>query len=560
MMTDFCRLPGLMSIKCGWSRQCSRHRTYFPERSAKIKSMKERAAYLIEKLLAFGLANGMISEHDVIWTRNQLLDLLALEEPYPQPVDLETFDVPETATPVLEELLDYAVRCGIIPEDTLTHRDLFDTRIMGLLMPRPSEIISRFEMLKKEKGIKEATRYFYDLCRKSDYIRVNRIARNIKWQHDSEFGQLEITINLTKPEKDPREIAALKQAPQVGYPKCVLCLENVGYAGRINHPARQTLRVLPVELQGERWYFQYSPYVYYNEHCIVLSHEHIPMKITRKTFARLFDFLKLFPHYFIGSNADLPIVGGSILNHDHFQGGYHIFPMEKAPIEYNLKCEDYPDMDIGIVHWPMSVVRITHHKPEFIVDLADKLLNLWKSYSDPVAEILSHSTEKNGEKVPHNTVTPIARMTDDGRYQLDMVFRNNRTSEEHPMGIFHPHQELHHIKKENIGLIEVMGLFILPGRLSTELDAIKDILTGKKLINDDIYSEAHPLNKHLGWIKCLLKMYGNNLDDEAAQRAIRDAVGQKCVQVLHHSGVFKATEDGRRAFNRFLQTAGIKLA
>ncbi|NLX70120.1 MAG: UDP-glucose--hexose-1-phosphate uridylyltransferase [Clostridiales bacterium] len=525
-----------------------------------MRDAESRPAYLIEKLLAYGLDNEMITEHDVSYVRNQLLELLRIEEPYSQPVDLEAIEVPDTATPVLEELLDYAVRCGIIPEDTLTYRDLFDTKIMGLLMPRPSEIISRFETLKNEKGIKTATQYFYNLCRKSDYIRVDRIARNIIWQYESEFGQLEVTINLTKPEKDPREIAALKQAPQVGYPKCVLCPENVGYAGRVNHPARQTLRILPVKLQGEQWYFQYSPYVYYNEHCIVLKHEHVPMKITRKTFARLFDFLKIFPHYFIGSNADLPIVGGSILNHDHFQGGFHTFPMEKAPIEYNLKCEEYPDVKIGVVHWPMSAVRISHYKSEILVDLADKLLNLWKNYSDPEVDILAFSVNEKGERVPHNTVTPIARITDDGLCQLDLVFRNNRTNEEHPMGIFHPHQELHHIKKENIGLIEVMGLFILPGRLNVELDAIKDILTGRKEMNDDIYIESHPLNKHLDWIKDLIEKHGNNLDDETSEKIIKDSVGQKCLQVLHHAGVFKATEEGRRAFNRFLETAGIRLA
>lgn len=338
----------------------------------------------------------------------------------------------------------------------------------------------------------------------------------------------------------------------------MLCPENVGYAGRINHPARQTLRVLPLELHGERWYFQYSPYVYYNEHCIVLSHEHVPMKITRQTFERLFDFLELFPHYFIGSNADLPIVGGSILNHDHFQGGFHTFPMERAPIEYDLHCAEYPDVNIGVVHWPMSAVRISHHKPEIIVELADKLLNLWRDYSDPAVDILSYSINEKGERIPHNTVTPIARMTDDGLYQLDLVFRNNRTSEEHPMGIFHPHQELHHIKKENIGLIEVMGLFILPGRLKAELDAVKDILTGKKIINEDICMEPHPLNKHLDWIKDLIEKYGNNHNDEEARRIIRDSVGRKCLQVLHHAGVFKVSGEGRRAFNRFLKTAGIK--
>jgi len=523
-----------------------------------MDKLQQHAAYLVEKLLAFGLANDMISGFDVTYTRNQLLDLLKIDEPYPEPLDFGSLEVPETATPILEELLDYAVQRGLIPEDTLTYRDLFDTRIMGLLMPKPSEIIQRFNRIKEEKGIKAATDDFYNLCQKSDYIRVSRIARNIKWQYDSEFGQLEITINLTKPEKDPREIAALKSAPQVGYPKCLLCPENVGYAGRVNHPARQTLRVLPVKLKGEQWYFQYSPYVYYNQHCIVLSEQHVPMKISRETFERLFEFLEYFPHYFIGSNADLPIVGGSILNHDHFQGGYYTFPMEKASIEYYLKSQEYPDVTMGVVHWPMSVLRVRYPKPHVLVELADKLLHLWRDYSDPSVDVLAFTTNEKGEKVPHNTITPIARLGSDGLYELDLVFRNNRTSKEHPMGIFHPHQELHHIKKENIGLIEVMGLFILPGRLKDELANICDILAGKKPVSDDIHRESHPLNKHLHWIEELTSKYGSNLDDETAHRVIRDAVGEKCLQVLHHAGVFKATKEGRQAFDRFLETAGIK--
>jgi UDPglucose--hexose-1-phosphate uridylyltransferase len=515
-------------------------------------------AYIVEQLLAFGLKNKMISKADIIYTRNQLLDILKIEEPYPQHLELEQLEVPSTATPILEKLLDYAVEHKLIPEDTSTYKDLFDTRIMGLLMPKPSEITKRFHSIKQQKGIQAATDDFYNLCQKSDYIRVNRIARNIKWEYQCDFGTLEITINLTKPEKDPREIAALKQAPQVGYPKCVLCPENVGYAGRVNHPARQTLRTLPIELNGESWYFQYSPYVYYNQHCIVLYEKHVPMKITKKTFVRLLEFLKYFPHYFIGSNADLPIVGGSILNHDHFQGGYHAFPMEKAPIEYTLKCDNYPQVNIGVVHWPMSTLRLISKETQPLVDLADYLLNLWKTYSEPSVDILAFTKDKQNKMTPHNTITPIARKNKDGYYELDLVFRNNRTNQEHPMGIFHPHKELHHIKKENIGLIEVMGLFILPGRLKSELSQIQEFLTGQRSIEcKSILNDNHPLFKHLDWIKELLAKHDNSLDKPSAQKVVQDAVGQKCLEVLHDAGVFKATKEGRLAFDRFLKTAGI---
>lgn len=526
-----------------------------------MSQQKSRVQYLIEQLLAFGLQNKMIDEEDIIYTRNQLLETLQVDEPYEHPIPLASIDVPETATPILEELLDYAADKGIIPENTLTYRDLLDTKIMGFLMPKPSAVIQRFHSLKEQFGIEYAANDFYSLCQKSDYIRVNRIARNQKWTYKSSYGELEITINLTKPEKDPREIAALKSAPQVGYPKCQLCIENVGYPGRINHPARQTLRTIPIKLQGENWYFQFSPYVYYHQHCIVFDERHVPMKITEKTFARLFDFLRLMPHYFIGSNADLPIVGGSILNHDHFQGGYHTFPMEKAPIEYELSCKDFPNIALGVVHWPMSTLRMQCSEPEQLIELSSRLLSLWREYSDPSIDILAYSKGDDGKMIPHNTITPIARRKENGDFEIDLVFRNNRTSKEHPMGIFHPHSEIHHIKKENIGLIEVMGLFILPGRLKEELKAIQALLTGESVLPKDgeLYSEEHPLFKHLPWIKELLSIHGSNLSQDQAQRVIRDAVGEKCLQVLHHAGVFKTDPNGRKAFNRFLQLAGIEV-
>lgn len=522
-----------------------------------MKYSEQEAALLVEKLLLFGLKKGLIEDEDVIFCRNQLLDILDISEPSCSTQAIDKEDIPQTATPILETLLDYAADKGLLPENTVTYRDLFDTRLMGVLMPKPSEIVRRFNAIKEKDGIEEATKYFYKLCQNSDYIRVSRIAKNLKWNYDSPYGQLEITINLTKPEKDPKEIAALKNAPQSNYPKCALCPENVGYAGRINHPARQTLRTLPLSLDGEKWHFQYSPYVYYDEHCIVLSEKHVPMQITGKTFRRLFDFIKQFPHYFIGSNADLPIVGGSILNHDHFQGGHYTFPMEKAPIEIELVNPEYPDIKAGIVCWPMSALRLAASDTAPLVELAEHILGLWRNYSDESVDILAESTNEKGEKIPHNTITPIARINSEGLYEIDLVFRNNRTSSEHPLGIFHPHAELHHIKKENIGLIEVMGLFILPGRLQKELQAIQEFLTGSKNIKDENVSDPeHPLFQHSHWIEELLETYGTQNTIQEAKTIIEKSVGDKCVQVLEHAGVFKTSAEGRNAFKRFLNTAG----
>ncbi|HHY82455.1 MAG TPA: UDP-glucose--hexose-1-phosphate uridylyltransferase [Clostridiales bacterium] len=516
-----------------------------------------QGAVLAEKLLRYALHNGLIEEDDIIWARNQLLDLLRIDEPL-QDACIEDDPIPEYASPILEEILDYCHEKGILSENTLTHRDLLDTRIMGIFVSKPSDIISKFNRIKAADGITAATDYFYHLCQKSDYIRMERIKRNLKWNYDSPFGTLEITVNLTKPEKDPKEIAALKNAPQSGYPKCLLCIENVGYAGRINHPARQTHRTIPLELYGETWHFQYSPYVYYNEHCIVLKEEHVPMKLTRETYHRLFAFLDQFPHYFIGSNADLPIVGGSILNHDHFQGGRYVFPMEKASVEYPLECIEYENIEAAVVNWPMSVIRLASADKEALGDYAFHILSMWREYSDPEHDILAYSFDEAGNPIPHNTITPIARKKQDGRYELDLVLRNNRTSSEHPLGIFHPHQDLHHIKKENIGLIEVMGLFILPGRLQKELNAIKEYLTGNAA--GSIYElddPAHPLHHHSQWVKELVINYGTSLNETEAQSVLEEAVGKKCLRVLTDAGVFKTTDTGREGFDRFLAAVGL---
>jgi UDPglucose--hexose-1-phosphate uridylyltransferase len=513
---------------------------------------------LIEYLLAFALKNGIINKLDTIYMRNRLMEVLCLNEPHPDPPAPDSLSVPETATPILEAMLEYACQNGVLSDNTFTSKDLFDTLIMGVLMPKPSEIIQQFDSVKKTHGSLAATEFFYHICRKCDYIRVDRIAKNIEWQHQTIYGNLEITINLTKPEKDPAEIAALKTAPSIDYPKCLLCIENVGYAGRANFPARHTLRTIPIELNKEKWHFQFSPYVYYNHHCIVFTDQHVPMKIKESTFIRLFDFLEQFPHYFIGSNAGLPIVGGSILNHDHFQGGFHNMPMAKAPIERFFFFEDFPQVNIGIIKWPMSALRLRCEEAKTLIKLCVHILKAWENYSDPSSDVHAFSEAKDGSIVLHNAVTPIARKTADGLFEIDIVFRNNRTSNEHPMGIFHPHEELHHIKKENIGLIEVMGLFILPGRLQTELNSIKEILSGKTpygalsgIPND------HPLQKHSLWISQLVSSYGHNLTEEDADRVIRREVGEKCLEVLHHASVFKDSRDGKGAFVRFLESINL---
>lgn len=517
----------------------------------------EKLAHDIERLIAFALHNGLIQPLDVDAARNAMLDLFALAEPAQAAPDDRAEPLPDSPVPLLEQLLDAAAAKGLLPDDTLTYRDLFDARIMGLLLPRPSETDGKFRSVLRESGVKEATDWFYKLNIDSNYIRMDRIKKNGYWKHTTPDGDLEITINLSKPEKDPKEIALLKTLPPAKYPKCLLCKENVGYAGRPDHPARQNLRIIPVSLQGESWYFQYSPYVYYNEHSIVFCGDHTPMKISPATFARLLDFVEQFPHYFIGSNADLPIVGGSILNHDHFQAGRHVFPMETAPVHAWDSSSIEPSVQVGIVQWPMSVIRLRSDNKADLLKVASDILAKWRDYSDPAADILAFSG-KEAERTAHNTITPIARMKDNGAYELDLVLRNNRTSERHPDGIFHPHQQLHHIKKENIGLIEVMGLAVLPGRLQAELAGIADILTGKTGYDPAaLASRENPLNKHAAWIGSLVESHGASLSEASAQRLLQAAVGDKFYAVLQDAGVYKTDPSGRAAFRRFLTESAI---
>ncbi|KIL39727.1 galactose-1-phosphate uridylyltransferase [Gordoniibacillus kamchatkensis] len=541
---------------------------------------REKAGLAIERLLRFGEQRGLIGALDVIPVRNVLLDLFGLVEPYSGSVPAEQLDSP--VEPLLE-LLDAAVGTPLLPDDTTTYRDLLDARIMGLLMPRQSEVAARFWHTAKSRGAGAATDDFYRLSIDSHYIMMDRVRRNQYWLASTAYGDLEITVNLSKPEKDPKEIALLKNVQSSRYPKCLLCLENVGYAGRLNHPARQNHRVIPLELDGDTWYLQYSPYVYYNEHCIVFCERHVPMRTTPETFRRLLDFAGQFPHYFVGSNADLPIVGGSILDHDHFQGGRHVFPMEKAPVETVLSHPDYPGVKAGIVKWPMSVLRLSSHDKDSLLRLATAVLEAWKGYSDAEAEVLAYSPAA-GESgaaasggVPHNTITPIARHNAQGELELDLVLRNNRTSEEHPDGIFHPHRELHHIKKENIGLIEVMGLAVLPGRLKGELEAIAAILTGavpevaeaadalketaaspqEGIVAGLMRDTAHPLHKHAAWVGELIARYGTKLSAAEAEAALQQEVGAKFLNVLEHAGVYKRDERGQAAFRRFAASVGL---
>ena len=522
-----------------------------PQAKAQAQGAGE-AALLIERLVRFALQRGMIEPLDVFAARNALLDLFGFTEPHEGEVPEERLDSPAA---LLEPLLDYGARIGLIPDNTTTNRDLLDARIMGLLMPRPSETAAQFERTAQAEGVKRATDDFYRLNVDSNYIRMDRIRKNVYWVQPTEYGKLEITINLSKPEKDPKEIALLKTMAPSNYPKCLLCVDNIGYAGRADHPARQNLRVIPLTLQGERWYFQYSPYVYYNEHSIVFHGRHVPMRISHDTFARLLDFVDGFPHYFIGSNADLPIVGGSILNHDHFQAGHHTFPMETAPVEVEFIDPSAAGVRFGIVSWPMSVIRVNGNDKAAVQQAACRILDAWRAYSDPSAEVHAFS-DKDGERVPHNTVTPIARLRDNGEYELDLVLRNNRTSEEHPDGIFHPHRNLHHIKKENIGLIEVMGLAVLPGRLKTELEQIAKLLTGEARYDKAALAEG-PLGIHAEWIDRLIAAHGTGLDAAKAADVLNDEVGCIFLDVLMDAGVYKRTADGRRAFERFLLSLGL---
>ena len=439
----------------------------------------------------------------------------------------------------MKDLLDWAVENGRIEDDT-TSRDLFDTELMGRLTPRPSQVIRAFRT-RYEESPEAATDWYYQFSQDTDYILRYRIAKDVKWVAPTPYGDLDITINLSKPEKDPRAIAAAKTAPQGGYPKCQLCRENEGYAGRMNHPARQNHRIIPITIDGKDWFFQYSPYVYYNEHCIVFNGQHVPMKIDRSAFRKLLDFVKQFPHYFVGSNADLPIVGGSILSHDHFQGGRYTFAMEKAPVEKAVSFPGFEDIECGIVKWPMSVIRLRCADDNRLVDLAEKILTTWWGYTDEAAFIFA---ETDGE--PHNTITPIARMRD-GKFELDLVLRDNITTEEYPLGVYHPHQELHHIKKENIGLIEVMGLAVQPSRLKGELADLADAFVEGRDIRAD---EA--LEKHADWAEELKTRY--TFTRENAMEILQKEVGVVFAKVLEHAGVYKCTDEGRAAFLRFISS------
>ena len=487
----------------------------------------------ITELVQYGLDTGLVAPEDKIFVTNQILEALGLESYEETPGSRGAEELEQ----ILKEITDYAVEKELIA-DSIVYRDLFDTKIMGKLVPLPSMVSHKFYELYQE-GPKKATDYFYKLSQDSDYIRRYRIKKDQKWITETPYGEMEITINLSKPEKDPKAIAAAKNATQSGYPKCQLCTENEGYAGRVNHPARQNHRIIPVRIDGKDWGFQYSPYVYYNEHCIVFNGEHVPMKIERATFAKLLDFVSQFPHYFVGSNADLPIVGGSILAHDHFQGGHFTFAMERAPIETEISFEGYEDVKAGIVKWPMSVIRLNAKEPERLIDLADKILGSWRGYTDEAAMILA---ETDGE--PHNTITPIARRRGED-FELDLVLRNNLTTPDHPLGIYHPHEEFHHIKKENIGLIEVMGLAILPGRLKKELEAVEEkLLSGENMTED-------PLTKsHAKWAADIAANY--EITAENVKEIVQKETGIVFSKVLEQAGVYKRTPEGKEAFLRFI--------
>ncbi|MGN0376862.1 MAG: UDP-glucose--hexose-1-phosphate uridylyltransferase [Suilimivivens sp.] len=498
----------------------------------------------IRKLVQYGLKTGLVPEEDKIYTTNRLLELFSLEEL----TDLDEEALAEVENTGVEDLekilsgmLDYAYEAGLMEENSVVYRDLFDTKIMSILLPRPNEVIRKFRELYKEDP-RKATEYYYKFSCDTDYIRRYRIKKDMKWIAKTEYGDLDITINLSKPEKDPKAIAAAKNAKQTAYPKCQLCMENEGYAGRVNHPARQNHRIIPVTIQGDTWGFQYSPYVYYNEHCIVFNGQHVPMKIEHNTFCKLFDFVKQFPHYFVGSNADLPIVGGSILSHDHFQGGHYEFAMAKAPVERSFTIKGFEDIKAGVVKWPMSVIRLSGTDTDRIIALADVILNKWRGYTDEAAFIFA---ETDGE--PHNTITPIARKRGEN-YELDLVLRNNITTQEHPLGVYHPHAKLHHIKKENIGLIEVMGLAVLPARLKGEMEQMKEaILAGRDLRSDEV------LEKHADWVDEFSKKY-DRIDSTNIDEIVEKEIGLVFMQVLEDAGVYKRTPEGQEAFDRFIRS------
>ncbi len=538
----------------------------------------ERIGADIRKLVDYGIRTGLVPAEDEIFTVNRLLELFGLEEPEEaeggeecaggnaaadrdsegaggsensgyaaNPEIRENSGCADGALGaelegILGRMCDYAFEKGLIGENGVVYRDLFDTKIMGMLMPRPSEVIRKFRELYETESPVAATDFYYKISCDSDYIRRYRIARDIKWIVPTKYGDLDITINLSKPEKDPKAIAAARNARQSGYPKCLLCPENEGYAGRINHPARQNHRIIPVTLDGSRWGFQYSPYVYYNEHCIVFNFRHVPMKIDHAAFCRLFDFVRQFPHYFVGSNADLPIVGGSILSHDHFQGGRYEFAMAKAPVERRFTVKGFEDIAAGVVNWPMSVIRLNGPDSGRIIALADKILGKWREYTDEDAFVYAYTDNE-----PHNTITPIARKRGEN-FELDLVLRNNITTEEHPLGVYHPHAKLHHIKKENIGLIEVMGLAVLPARLKEEMWRLKAaILSGADLHADEL------LGKHALWVEEFSAKY-EKIDASNIDEIIEKEIGLVFMEVLEDAGVYKRTPEGQAAFDRFIES------
>lgn len=491
----------------------------------------------IKSLVLYGLKKQLFSEEDITFVTNRILETVKLDGFE----DCEAMEDAELEN-LLKTILDDAEKRGVIGSGQ-TERDLLDTKIMGTMVPFPRDVINKF-WIKYMQSPREATDWYYEFSQDTDYIRRYRIKKDMKWQTETEYGNIDITINLSKPEKDPRDIAAAKNALQSGYPKCQLCSENEGYAGRINHPARQNHRIIPINIADSQWFFQYSPYVYYNEHCIAFNGEHVPMKIDKQAFRKMFDFIKIFPHYFIGSNADLPIVGGSILSHDHFQGGNYTFAMEKAPIERKIVFDNFGNIEAGIVKWPMSVIRISGENSDELIELADFILGKWRAYTDEEAFIFA---ETDGE--PHNTITPIARMRD-GKYELDLVLRNNITTEERPLGLYHPNPKLYHIKKENIGLIEVMGLAVLPSRLKKELTALETaLISGKNLRDDELTA------KHADWAEEFIKKYDEinitNVDD-----IVKREVGLVFLEVLKDAGVYKRSDEGMAAFMRFIEECG----
>ncbi|WP_028829518.1 UDP-glucose--hexose-1-phosphate uridylyltransferase [Proteocatella sphenisci] len=498
----------------------------------------------INQLICYALQSELLDPADKTFATNSLMDLFEIDEPdYYDEFEPGQEDAisPPPLSNILDSMLDYAIKKDLLKKDTSVNRDLFDTRIMGLVTPNPSNVISRFDKLYKVSP-KSATDFFYKFSQDNNYIRRDRIEKDIQWKTQTEYGEMDITINLSKPEKDPRDIAAEKNAKQSGYPKCLLCMENEGYRGRINHPARQNHRIIPVTINSHNWGFQYSPYVYYNEHCIVLSSKHSPMKIDDDTFVKLFDFVKLFPHYFVGSNADLPIVGGSILSHDHFQGGNYEFAMAKAGIEKQFKVKGFEDVECGIVKWPMSVIRLRHKDTQPLIDLARHILERWRNYSDPKAFVFAFTDD-----TLHNAITPIARKK--GQFfEMDLVLRNNITTKEHPMGVYHPHEEFHNIKKENIGLIEVMGLAVLPSRLKEEIALLAEALVK----NEDI-SKNEKISHHSQWASDIVQRHSNiNLDN--VDQILREEIGKTFATILSHAGVFKRNPAGSKAFDDFLNS------